>query len=535
MEAKAIQICGTGSGVGKSVIAAGLCRIFTQDGFRVAPFKAQNMSLNSFVTAGGGEMGRAQVLQAQACRLEPSCDMNPILLKPATDTGAQVIVRGKPVGNMTACAYHAYKDKAWGEVLKAFRALKKNFEVVVIEGAGSPAEVNLKPHDIVNLRMAQAAGAPVVLVGDIDKGGIFAWLIGTLELLTEKERRMIRGFIINKFRGDKRLLKPGIGFLEKRTGVKVLGVVPYFKDIRLPEEDSVALEMRNQKPVTRNQKKDLIDIAVIKLPHISNFTDFDSLANEPDVRLRYVQERGELEDADAIIIPGTKNTIADLAWLKRSGLAGILLTTLNSHLSTLLIGICGGYQMLGEKIRDSYRIESKTKEVAGLGVLPIATRFEEEKVLAQVKALDLDTGLEVSGYEIHHGRTEYLKPSRAAFEIVERQGKRIKAPDGNMSDDGRTWGTYIHGVFDEDIFRRNFLNRLRGKKGLPLIHRQASRDSDRELDKLARLLRDNIDIDSLYKIGGIVLSREGMKYRRSNRPRHREEPCGLLLGRRSDL
>lgn len=500
MAAKAIQICGTGSGVGKSVIVAGLCRIFALEGFKVAPFKAQNMSLNSFVADDGGEIGRAQALQAAACRLQSSVDMNPILLKPTSDRGSQVIVQGKPVGNMSAIEYRDYKNTARQKVLSSFNRLKKDFEVIVIEGAGSPAEVNLKAHDIVNMKMAQAAKAPVILVGDIDKGGVFAWLIGTLELLSRKERRLVKGFIINKFRGDKRLLKSGIDFLEKRTRLKVLGVVPYFKGIRIPEEDSVALDADAKHFTHKASNRDLIDIAVIKLPHISNFTDFDSLKNEPDVSLRYVQDKTELNGADAIIIPGTKNTIADLAWLKKSGLAGHIVSSVKSGAFAALIGICGGYQMLGEEISDAHHIESKKKNASGLGLLPIATNFDKEKILAQVKAKEISTGLEVSGYQIHHGHSKNLKKTKAIFKIMQLQGERVNALDGTITEDARVWGTYIHGVFDKDAYRRNFLNTLRARKGLSPINTKSIIDLDRNLDKLAQLLRDNINMDSVRKI-----------------------------------
>lgn len=488
MQTKTLQICGTGSGVGKSVITAGLCRIFLQDGFNVAPFKAQNMALNSFVTKEGGEMGRAQVVQAQACRLQPHVDMNPILIKPTKDTNAQIILHGKPVANMSVTGYIDYKKRARKEVLGSFNRLKKDYEIIVIEGAGSPAEINLRSHDIVNMWMAEMADAPVIIVGDIDKGGVFAWLVGTLELLTKEERKRIKGFIINKFRGDKRLLKGGISFLEKKTGIPVLGVIPYFRDIKIPEEDSVPLD-------DKRPKDGLISIAVIKLPHMSNFTDFDPLENEPDVNLEYVDI---LDNPDVIIIPGTKNTISDLKYLKQSGLAKKLLSTINHprrygrdrQPSIVLIGICGGYQMLGQKIRDKHGMESRKKEISGLGLLPIVTNFEREKILSQVRATEITTGLDVGGYEIHHGRTRYYRP---VFKIDNRF-------DGSISEDGRVWGTYIHGIFDSDKFRRDFLNRIRIKKGLQPVSKITVFNVDKELDKLAKLLRENIDVKLLYKI-----------------------------------
>lgn len=492
---KTIQICGTGSGVGKSIIVAGLCRIFLQDGFRVAPFKAQNMSLNSFVTHEGGEIGRAQAVQAQACRLKPIADMNPILIKPTSDTDAQIILRGKPFGNMSAIEYIDYKYKARKEVLNSFNRIKEEFEIIVIEGAGSPAEINLKAHDIVNMKMAEMADAPVILVGDIDKGGVFAWLVGTLELLTKKEQKRIKGFIINKFRGDKNLLLPGIDFLEKRTGIKVLGIIPYFRDIRIPEEDSVPLEAFSQKT-----GEDMLNIDVIYLPHISNFTDFFALENESCVRLRYVDRRQNLDSPDVVIIPGTKNTIDDLTYLWESGLAEKILSIIKERPDTILIGICGGYQMLGQKICDLNKVESKKKKINGLGVLSIVTNYEKEKILSQVRAKETTTGLSVQGYEIHHGRTQKTKDYQSAFKIIERQGQMVEDFDGTITDDKRIWGTYIHGVFDEDSFRRDFLNRLRLKKGWPELPLATITNQDQELDKLAKLLRGNLNMDYIYKI-----------------------------------
>ena len=494
---RAIQICGTGSGVGKSVIVAGLCRIFLQDGLKVAPFKAQNMSLNSFVTPDGGEIGRAQATQAQACRLKPTVDMNPILIKPTSDTGAQIILHGKPLRNMSALEYRDYKCKAQKEVLASFKRLKDEFEVVVIEGAGSPAEINLKAHDIVNMKMAQAAEAPVILVGDIDKGGVFAWLVGTLELLTKRERKRIKGFIINKFRGDKTLLKPGIDFLEKKAGIKVLGVVPYFKDIKIPEEDSVFL---GNLPSRETLTEELLNINVIRLPYISNFTDFDALENEPDVRLQYAEKREDLDGSDIIIIPGTKSTVADLDYLKESGLAEKILSIIKARPETILIGICGGYQMLGQRIYDLDKTESKGKEAEGLGILPIVTNFKKEKILAQIKAKEITSGLEVSGYEIHHGQPQKLKNYQPAFQILERQGQKAQDFEGAIIEEGRIWGTHIHGVFDEDTFRRDILNRVRLKKGWQPLTQRIVFNLDKELDKLAKLLRRNLDIGLLYEI-----------------------------------
>lgn len=495
----AIQICGTASGVGKSVIVTGLCRIFLQDGFRVCPFKAQNMSLNSFVTKESEEMGRAQVTQAQACRIPAHSDMNPVLLKPTTDIGAQVIVQGKPIGNKTARQYQnsEFKKKLFSKVKDSFSRLIKEYDIVVMEGAGSPAEINLKGHDIVNMKMAEYAKAPVIIVGDIDKGGVFASLVGTLELLEKKERDMVKGFIINKFRGDVSLLKKGISFLEKKTKKKVLGIIPYFREIKIPEEDSVSLD--NREWVAGNNKKAL-NIAVIKLPHISNFTDFDPLEREREVSLKYVYRLEELDSPDVIILPGSKNTIADIDWLKKTGLADKIITTYNSGPKTFLIGICGGYQMLGKKIYDTLCIESRKKEIDGLGVLPIITTLEKEKVLTQIKGKELSSGLGVCGYEIHHGHSRSFSKHKSFFKVTERSGRIAEYFDGTMDNEGGAWGTYIHGVFDEDDFRKNFLNRIRLQKGIPVSNEHFAFNLDKEFDKLARLIRENIDMGALYKI-----------------------------------
>lgn len=489
-----IQVCGTGSGVGKSILVSALCRIFLQDGLRPCPFKAQNMALNSYVTKDGGEIGRAQAAQAQAAKLEPSVDMNPILIKPMSDRKAQIIVKGKPLENMSVYEYVSYKKEAREAVFTSFSRLAGEYDIVVIEGAGSPAEINLKSHDIVNMQMARRAHAPVILVGDIDKGGVFAWFVGTLELLTQEERRMVKGFIINKFRGDQRLLRPGISFLEKRTGVKVLGVIPYFKDIRIPEEDSVPLE-RHAAVVGKRA----IDIAVISLPHISNFTDFDAFENEPDVRLRYVSSAEELGSPDAVILPGTKSTVFDLNYLRKTGIAAKIKRLFESNLLFNLVGLCGGYQMLGERIYDKESAESPDMEASGLGFLPAVTVFRRGKILSQVKAMDIASGVEVSGYEIHHGRTRLLDGCRPVFKITERQGRKTRDFDGASFCGGRIWGTYMHGVFDSDNFRRGFLNNIRAKKGLVPLPCAVS-NPDKEFDRLAALVRKNLDMESVYKI-----------------------------------
>jgi adenosylcobyric acid synthase len=496
MKARALQVCGTGSGVGKSVLVCALCRIFLQEGYRVAPFKAQNMALNSFVTKEKGEIGRAQAVQAQACRIEPSVDMNPVLIKPTSDVGAQVVVLGKPIGNMNALRYTRYKSRLVKVVKQSYRRLASNYELVIIEGAGSPAEINLKSHDIVNLKMAFYAKAPVILIGDIDRGGFFAWIVGTLELLTPRERGLIKGVIINKFRGDINLLKGGIDFLEKRTGVKVLGVIPYYRDIKIPEEDAVPLDSLKY----GNSRRRKLRIDVVYLPHISNFTDFDAMEKETDVDLRYVTSAGQLGGADLIIIPGTKNTIADLNYLKQAGFDGKISSLMRKNNKTCLLGICGGYQMLGRWIKDPQHLESGLNQISGLGFLPVETILKTEKVLAQVEARERVSALTVCGYEIHHGQTSFSGPCKPVFEVYSCGGKNKKYAEGAQSPDGRIWGTYIHGIFDAGPFRRHFLNRIRKRKGWPALAGKIDFNPDREFNKLAQLIRENIDLPALFNI-----------------------------------
>ena len=493
-KARAIMIQGTGSGVGKSVITCALCRLFLQDGFSVAPFKAQNMALNSFVTDDSGEIGRAQATQALACKVRPSVHMNPILIKPTSHTLAQIIVHGKPVKNMSVYEYKRYKKTAFNKVRISYEKLAKEHDVIVIEGAGSPAEVNLKSHDIANMKVAKLASAPVILVGDIDKGGVFAWLIGTLELLTQEERKMIKGFIINKFRGDKRLLRPGIKFLENYTGINVFGVLPYYQHIKLPEEDTLSAEPRNGRLHSKNR----ISIAVIHLPHMSNFDDFDALEKEQDVSLRYVKDVKDLDDPDVMILPGTKNTIEDFRYLRKAGLAQKIVSIFRSKPKAKLVGICGGYQILGEAISDNKNIESESGGINGLGILPILTQLRSEKILSQVKARDLSSGIDVNGYEIHHGQTKIKGAAKPAFEITTFMNREVKKPDGARTPDGRCWGTYVHGIFDNDVFRRDFLNAIRKDKGWPAARKGISHDPDKEIDKISDLVRENINMDLLY-------------------------------------
>lgn len=486
----AIMFQGTSSNAGKSVLAAGLCRVLLQDGFRVAPFKAQNMSLNSFVTSGGLEMGRAQVVQAQACRLDPDVRMNPILLKPNSDTGSQVVLRGRPVGNMEALDYFRYKAAAFKEVKRCYDELAAEHDAVILEGAGSPAEVNLKSHDIVNMTMARYASAPVLLVGDIDRGGVFAAFVGCMEVFTERERAQVAGFVVNKFRGKQSLLADAASYVLQHTGKPVLGVVPYLHDLGLPEEDSVSFKQGAFDD--HRAAGECVEIAVIDLPHISNFTDFDSLRVEPDVRVRIVRSAAELGAPAAIVLPGSKNVPGDLRYLVQSGLARVIAEAARSG-RVEIVGVCGGFQMLGEKVDDPHRLESDGASAAGLGLLPVTTTLESGKTLKRTTARHIESGLEAAGYEIHHGQTvaAQLTPVFAG-----PAGERI----GARSEDGLIWGCYVHGLFDADPFRRWFIDRLRTRCGLNPAGRILARyDIEPALDRLADALRQCLPVEQIYR------------------------------------
>ncbi len=504
--ARCIMVQGTASHAGKSVLSAALCRILRQDGYAVAPFKSQNMALNSFVTADGGEMGRAQVMQAEAAGVEHHTDMNPILLKPVADCDAQVIVQGKPIGNLSALDYDALKARLLPEALAALTRLRERFDVVVLEGAGSPAEVNLMATDIVNMRMAEAADAPVLLAGDIDRGGVFASLVGTLELLPASQRARIAGFIINKFRGDVRLLEPGLEFLSERTGLPVFGVVPYIHAMGIDEEDSVPLEeMRSRRGIPGE-----VDVAVLLLPHISNFTDFDPLGREAGVELRYVRTVRELGRPDAVVLPGSKNTASDLEALRENGLAAALVRLAEE--GTPLLGICGGYQMMGRTIADPEGVDGRGGEVAGLGLLPLHTIFAGEKLTCQAHAraavdiplLGLAAGDELRGYEIHMGRSS--TDGSAPLHITRRGGAACNEPEGCLSPSGYIFGTYLHGLFDNPAASRGFVNFLRARKGLPPLE-PATADSEATkqaaFDRLASIVRDALDMERIYCLLGI--------------------------------
>ena len=496
------MVQGTGSHVGKSILVAALCRIFHRQGYRVAPFKAQNMALNSFVTRDGGEMGRAQVVQAEAAGIAPTVDMNPVLIKPQTDIGAQVIVHGKVIGNFSAVAYHNYKREALTAVRESYNRLKKCYDLMVIEGAGSPAEINLKRNDIVNMRVARMAHAPVILVADIDRGGVFASLVGTMHLLTPRERALVKGFVINKFRGDSTLLTSGLVQIKKRTGVKVLGVIPFFKDIYIPDEDSVALE---KKPVGGSPHS--VSIAVIQLPHISNFTDFDPLEREPGVRVHYIAPTHPLGDHDVVIIPGSKNTIEDLNFLKRNGYVEDI-RGLRDRGSTI-VGICGGFQMLGKTITDPVSVESTLGSIDGLGLLDMETRFAKKKATFQVEAEEMNRKGDdqlpetLRGYEIHMGRTK-LMGGEPLFKINKKSGRRCALFDGAVSPDGKVWGTYIHGIFDNDGFRRRFVKKVtRGAPPPPESAFAYGAFKESQFDALADLIEESLDMGYIRKLLGL--------------------------------
>ncbi|SKA97907.1 L-threonine O-3-phosphate decarboxylase /adenosylcobyric acid synthase (glutamine-hydrolysing) [Paucidesulfovibrio gracilis DSM 16080] len=497
----AIMLQGTCSNAGKSVLAAALCRIFLQDGLSVAPFKAQNMSLNSFVTRDGREMGRAQVTQAMACRLEPDARMNPVLLKPGSDTGSQVIVNGRPVGNMNVGEYVRYKPRAFEQVQQAYDSLAAEHDVIVIEGAGSPAEINLKAHDIVNMKMAEYADANVLLVGDIDRGGVFAALVGTMDLLDEPERRRVAGYVLNRFRGDPRLLDPALSSMVTMTGKEVLGVVPYIHNLGLPEEDSVSFKA-GEHGISVAKHETTVDVACIDLGHISNFNDLDPLQQEPDVTLRVVRTPHELGQPDAVILPGSKSTVADMRQLKGAGMLAALRALPET---TILVGICGGFQMLGTQIADPLGLESgepgPENIVDGFGFLDLRTALAPEKTLQRTLGTHLPSGHGVFGYEIHHGRTQPLSQNVVPV-LRDTHGNDL----GYGLPSGRVWGTYLHGVFDDDGFRRWFVNHLRGIRGLEPLHADLGADFGLEtaLDHLAAVVREHLDMPAIYRSLGFA-------------------------------
>jgi adenosylcobyric acid synthase len=488
-KAGSLMFQGTSSNAGKSVLTAALCRILLQDGVRVAPFKAQNMSLNSFVTLQGEEMGRAQVVQAQASRLDPDVRMNPVLLKPSSDTGSQVIVRGKPVRSMSVNQYTAYKNQVWDVVTACYDSLADEYQAIVLEGAGSPGEINLKHHDIVNMRMARYADSPVLLVGDIDRGGVYASFVGTMEVLAEWERQLVAGFVVNRFRGQASLLDSAHSYLREHTGREVFGVVPYFHDLDLPEEDSVSFKeglYQRLRPESPH-----VEIAVISLPHISNFTDLEPFLAEPDVHLSVVSRLADLGDPDAVILPGSKNVIGDLRFLRESGFAEAIGRL--AERGRVIVGVCGGYQMLGRKIEDPLGLESTDREAAGLGLLDVVTDLKENKTLLRRRGVHLPSALEVSGYEIHHGISSGSLP--AALQFTDG------CCCGAVGSDGRIWGSYLHGIFDEDLFRRWFIDDLRKGRGLEATGIVLAPYSlEVAFDRLAARVRQSLDMERIYAL-----------------------------------
>lgn len=487
-----LMVQGTMSSAGKSLVVAGLCRIFKQDGYRVVPFKSQNMALNSFITEDGLEMGRAQVMQAEAAGVKPSVYMNPILLKPTSDSGSQIIVNGQVRGNMCAKDYFKYKTELVPDILAAVDMLQQQADIIVIEGAGSCAEINLKSNDIVNMGMADMVDAPVLLVGDIDRGGVFAQLLGTIELLDKEERQRIKGFIVNKFRGDKTILDPGLEMLEERSEIPVAGVVPYMR-LALEDEDSLSEKF---------DRKDnaAISIGVIKLPHIANFTDFDAFEQIPEIGVYYISAINDIDAMDMIIIPGSKNTISDMVWLKESGIESAIKKY--SSAGRPVMGICGGYQMLGEKISDPFEVESGG-EINGLGLLPVETVLTEKKHRSQVEGIVVNptgilselSGKKYEGYEIHMGETRPLTGDLLEFTSGD-SGYCCK----------NVWGTYVHGIFDCADIVTGIADILAKEKNIDVnLSNVTDYKSlkEKEYDRLADTMREYMDMELIYQIMGI--------------------------------
>ncbi len=508
---KVLMVQGTGSSVGKSVLVAGLCRLFARTGLRVAPFKAQNMSLNSYVTLDGGEIARSTAEQAAAAGIEPTVDMNPVLLKPEGNARSQVIVRGRPVGSLAAREYYRDRGKRqelWSLVTESLNWLRGKYDLVVIEGAGSPVELNLKQGDIVNMAVARWAQAPVLLVGNIDHGGIFASLIGTCILLEPEERVLVAGLVVNKFRGDSSLFAEGVRILEDRSGVPVLGVLPFLPDLRVAEEDSTALDPPRLQSGTENAE---ITIAVPRLPRISNFDDFDPLQSEPGVRVRFVDRPEHLGTPDLLVLPGSKSTLSDLEWLRQSGLADLMMRLAEG--GTPVIGICGGFQIMGTTIYDPEHVESPESQAEGLGLLPVTTTFGGTKATHRVTgrvspsaARGLLAGAEgapLSGYEIHMGISNV--EGESAF-TLSRSGEVGDHPDGALSEDGLRLGTYVHGLFQNDAVRQSVLCAVHsrsGREGAELLRPGVSWSRQASYDRLADMLGEHMDMERLWRIVGL--------------------------------
>jgi adenosylcobyric acid synthase len=502
------MVLGTASHVGKSLIAAAFCRLLAESGERVAPFKAQNMALNSAVTPEGGEIGRAQAAQAEAAGIEPHVDMNPILLKPM-DGLSQVVLEGAPIGVMSARDYYAARDRLWPRVAAAYDRLASRFDRIVLEGAGSPVEINLAEHDLTNLRMARYADAAIVLVADIERGGVFAQLVGTWELLAAEDRARVVGFLINKFRGDAGLLGPGLDALRARTGVPVLGVLPFRAELQIDQEDSLGLEETatgaELAPTSPSDTLD-VDVAVARLPGLSNATDFWPLARTAGVRVRYVAHGAGLGRPDLIILPGTKTTVRDLDWLRRVGLADGISALAADGAGPVVLGVCGGFQMLGRTIDDPLGVESDRPHVAGLGLLDVATRFIGEKARHRVSGHVIEGISSITGYEIHMGVTE-RGPGVRPWMVLCRARDGAVVPDGARDSTGRVFGTYVHGLFDSPSFTNAWVNLLRGRKGLAPLD-AAGWQSHRALlaeryARLAELLRTHVDLEPIWSALGL--------------------------------
>ena len=500
-----VMLQGTSSHVGKSILVTALCRIFFQDGYSTAPFKAQNMALNSTVTPEGGEIGRAQGAQAEAAGILPHVSMNPILVKPKKDLQAQVIVRGEPLADMSAVEYREKYLPVAGKVVRdSLKELHRDYQVLVLEGAGSPAEVNLKSGDVVNMRAAFWAGVPVVLVADIDRGGVFASLVGTLELLEPWERELVKGFIINKFRGDLELLKPGLHFLEERTGKPVLGVVPYIHGHGVAQEDSVSLQDRS----IWGPEDAPVQLAVLQLPRIANFTDLDPLTTLPDTRIRLVKPGEKIGQADAVIIPGTKNSLADLQYLRQEGYHREIKEL--AHRGAYIIGICGGYQLLGEELCDPSGSEDSPGVYEGLGLLPCRTTYYPTKNTHRVEAvmqagegwMESLQGTNVEGYEIHMGETAIGEGARPLLEITSRSSSQVQIADGTYAAQGKILGTHLHGLFENPRVLLSFSNALRGEKGLTALSKEDIPlfSKEEKYDRLAEQVRECLDMKEIYHI-----------------------------------
>lgn len=510
MSARTLMIQGTASHVGKSVLVAAFCRLFARRGIKVAPFKAQNMSNNSFVTPDGKEIGRAQAVQAAACRLAPRTDFNPVLIKPEGDRSAQLMVNGLVAGKLMAHDFGRVRRDCFQSVQEAFGRLKAEFNLIILEGAGSPAEINLREQDIVNMRMAREAKAPVLLVGDIDRGGVFAALVGTMALLTEEERKYIKGFLINKFRGDSDLLSPGVRMVEEQMGIRCLGVIPHWGDLEVPQEDSLGWDDQSASSLSPHASRltpalsfveglhgcETLVIGVADVPAISNFTDLDALVWEPDVELVRVTGMTSRK-LDALIFPGSKNSAEALRFVKARAIDQVARRVLAE--GGTVLGLCGGFQVLGKRILDPHRIESVEPELEGLGLLDVETTFEPEKVTVEVTGTHLETGSPVQGYEVHMGRTRLGSEVGPLLE-VRRAGETTKHEEGAVSADGKVLGTYLHGLFDAPEFRRLFLNRLRTVRGWPPLESRPQTTLDQQLDRLADFVEQHVDLSAIDAI-----------------------------------